>query len=307
MSEERILVSVIIPVYNRLDDIKRCIQSLQCSTMREFEIIVVDNCSTENIKEYVDTIAENDSSICCIRLNKNLMAAGGRNAGIAKARGKYLLFVDSDNIVAPDMIELLVEAMENDETIGMIGPVMLYYRKPSMVWFAGNDINLFTSRTIYWQHNKDISDLKRTGIYETHHLPNLMMVRKAVQQKIGLFDESYYIMYEEADYAMRVRNAGYKIMVCRDAITYHNCFLPEEVVDNEMRKLGCDNPERTFHFSKNRGIFIRKYAPWYGRIAYMIFFRFLFAAYYCGTALKNGRKDIAKAWWKGTFYKENMM
>lgn len=304
MSDEKFLVSVIIPVYNRLEDIKKCIQSIRRSTMRNVEIIVVDNCSTEDVKGYVNRLAVQDPAICCVGLDRNLMAAGGRNAGIKMAKGKYLLFVDSDNIVAPDMIEILVNVMEQNETIGMIGPIMLYYRKPDMIWFAGNEINMITSKTTYWNHNRNLSTLTRTGIYETHHIPNLMMVRKSVQQEVGLFDESYYIMYEEADYAMRVRNAGYKIMVCRDAITYHNCFLPEETVDNEMRKLGCDNPERTFHFSKNRGVFISKYAPWYGRIAYFLFFRTLFAMYYCGIAIKNNRMDIARAWLKGTFYKE---
>lgn len=304
MSDEKLLVSVIIPVYNRLEDIKKCIQSIKLSTMQNIEIIVVDNCSTEDIEGYIDTLAVRDSNIYCIRLNKNLMAAGGRNAGIERAKGKYLLFVDSDNIVAPNMIGLLVDVMEKNETIGMVGPVMLYYRKPEMIWFAGNEINMITSKTTYWNHNKDISSLTKRGIYETHHIPNLMMVRKSVQQEVGLFDESYYIMYEEADYAMRIRNAGYKIMVCRDAITYHNCFLPEEVVDNEMRKLGCDNPERTFHFSKNRGVFIKKYAPWYGKIAYFLVFRILFIVYYCSVAIKNGRMDIARAWLRGAFYKE---
>lgn len=130
-----------------------------------------------------------------------------------------------------------------------------------------------------------------------------MMTRRDVQKKVGKFDPEYYIMYEEADFATRIRNLGYEIEVFTEAITYHNCPTPDELLENEMRRLGCDNPERTYHFSKNRNIFMTKYAPWYGKLLYFCVFRFLFAMYYEKIAKKNNRKDIAKAWHKGMRYR----
>ena len=308
MAEERVLVSVIIPTYNRRDDVIRCVDSFLASNTTGggyLEIIIVDNASDDDTVERVTEKYRGNQEVRIIELPTNMMAAGGRNAGIKEAHGKFLLFSDSDNIVDPNMVSFLVRAMERDRTIGMIGPVMLYYRKPEMVWFAGNDFNMFTTKVKYRYGGKNISEVGQEGVYETHHLPNMMMVRKEVQNKVGLFDESYYIMFEEADYAMRVRKAGWRVMVCRDALTYHNVFLPEEVVDNKMRSLGLDNPQRAFHFGKNRGIFMKKYAPWYGRLAYMLFFRFLFAGYYCIEALKCGRQDIARGYWRGVFYHKN--
>lgn len=297
-------VSVIIPTFNRSEDVKKLLESLRKSTYRDFEIILVDNASTDSFCSIIDAWKEDDIPLQYVRLKKNMMAAGGRNAGIQYASGEFLCFVDSDNIIAPNMLSELVAAMDADPQIGMAGPVMLYYKKPERIWFAGNDINMITSKTTYWHKEQSIRSIKLEPVFETDHIPNLMMVRKSVQEQVGDFDESYYIMYEEADYAWRVRKAGYKIVVCERAVTYHNCYLQEEIVDNEMRKLGCENAQRTYHFSKNRGVFIRKYAPWYGKVAYFCVFRFVFAVMYCGIALKNRRPDIAKAWWKGIWYRE---
>lgn len=298
------VVSIIIPTYNRSKDIIKLLDSIAVSSFSDYEVIVVDNHSEEDIESLVRERAMTDERLKFVGLDFNMMAAGGRNEGIRNAKGDYFLFIDSDNVIDPDMIKNLISYMERDSHVGMIGPIMMYYRRPKMIWFAGNEINLITSRTIYWNHNEMIEHLKSSSLFETDHIPNVMMVSRKVQQEIGFFDEKYYIMYEEADFAARVRKAGYKIMVCKDAVTYHNCLLPSEIADNEMRKLGCDNPERTFHFSKNRGIFIRKYAPWYGRLAYFAVFRFLFIGYYCGAALKNHRADIARAYLRGAFYRE---
>lgn len=297
-------VSIIIPIHDRAEDLRRLLRSLSESKYKEYEIIVVDNASTESIVEVIRECNSMELPIEYIRLEKNMMAAGGRNAGIKHANGEFLCFIDSDNIVDEDMLTYLVESMDADPRIGMIGPLMLYFKRPERIWFAGNSINMVTSRTLYWHKEESRNEVSLDTLLETDHIPNLMMVRKNVQEEVGEFDETYYIMYEEADFAWRVRRNGYKIMVCTKAITYHNCYLQEEIVDNEMRKLGCDNPERTYHFSKNRGKFIRKYAPWYGKIAYFGFFRFVFAMLYCGIAIKNGGYDIAKAWWTGMWYKD---
>lgn len=270
------------------------------------EVIVVDNASTDYTADKVTEKYGIRSDVHIIRLEKNLMAAGGRNAGIKEAHGKYLLFADSDNIISADMIAVLVAEMEKDVAIGLIGPVMYYYRDSKRIWFAGNSLSKVTSKVNNWHHGKTIQECKLQHIYETDHLPNMMMVRRSVLESLTnpLFDPQYFIMYEEADFAERIRRKGYKVMCCPGAVTYHNIPLPEQNVENEMRKLGCDNPLRTYHFSKNRNIYMYKYAKWYGKLAYFMIFRFVFLAYYCIKALKNRRLDIAKAYIKGAFYRD---
>ncbi|MCQ2577026.1 MAG: glycosyltransferase family 2 protein [Treponema sp.] len=295
------LVSVIIPNYNRCDDLHNCLDSIINSDYSNIEIIVVDNNSTDNSKHMIDVYVHDYKNVKALYLEENLMAAGGRNAGIGISSGDYLLFVDSDNIIDTKMISNLVVAMENNQEIGLIGPVMYYYRDKSKCWFAGNTINTFTSKTRYYTDEKYLEKLRIEQNGNTDHIPNCMMVRKSVQEKIGLFDETYYIMYEEADFAKRISKLGYQVKVNADAITYHNIQLPSEI-NNPMRKLGCDNPVRTYHFSKNRNIYISKYASLFGKITYFCFFRFIYAGLYISYALIHKRPDIAKAWLRGVFY-----
>lgn len=300
------MVSIIVPTYNRAEDLYKLFHSIKESSYADWELIVVDNASTENIQKVVEDSFPietwGNKQVKYIRLDINMMAAGGRNAGIRMASGKYLACIDSDNIIDKDMLGHIVTVMEADETIGMAGPIMRYYKDPSRIWFAGTDVNMMTSRTVYW--DEELRDKK--SFYDTHHIPNLMVIRKACLDAVGCFDESYYIMFEEADMAVRIKNAGWKVVVVSDALTYHNIMLPEEISDNEMRKYGCDNPLRTYHFSKNRNTFIRRYARPFEKIVYFMVFRFAFLLFYCFLALKNNRPDIARAWLKGAFYKERV-
>lgn len=302
------MVSIIIPTYNRCSDVLMLLDSILASKYKKesLEIIVVDNASTDHTPDRIAEKYADESRIQIIRLEKNIMAAGGRNAGIKTAHGKYLLFADSDNIISADMIAVLVAEMENDDSIGLIGPLMLYYKDPQRIWFAGDSYNMITSKSNFWYQNQYINECCLKDVYETHNLPNMMMVRKSALEslKYPLFDPQYFIMFEEADFAERIRRGGHKVVCCSKAITYHNFPLPEETACDEMRKLECDNPLRTYHFSKNRNVFMSRYAKWYGKLAYFLMFRWAFMAYYCMKALKNRRSDIASAYFKGAFYRD---
>lgn len=293
-------VSVIIPTYNRCKDLMNCIESICNNIYTNIEIIVVDNASSDGTESAVkNSIYYGLDNFIYIKLPENVMAAGGRNAGIKKAQGDYLLFVDSDNIIDKNMIDQLVKEMEQNSQIGLIGPLMLYYKKKDMIWFVNNSINKMTSRTTYYHQNEIINLPPKTELLDTDHIPNVFMTRRKIILHVQSFDPIYYIMYEEADFAARIRASGYQIKVLTSAVTYHNVPLPDEETTNEMRKLGCDDPQRTYHFSKNRSIYMRKFAPWYGKILYFCIFEFVFAFCYSYVSIKNHRYDITKSWWKG--------
>ena len=101
------LVSVIVPVWNPGPGITRCIESLRNQTLEEIEMIFVDDCGTDDSMDKVRDAAEDDSRILIIENGKNIGAGPSRNRGIEAARGEYLSFVDPDDHVAPDFLELL--------------------------------------------------------------------------------------------------------------------------------------------------------------------------------------------------------
>jgi hypothetical protein len=218
------LVSIIIPTYNREREILECISSLLSISYRNFELIVVDNASQDNT---VVSIKEKFSNIRIVELNQNLGASEGRNEGIRHAKGEYLCFVDSDNIVDKNFLTDLVKLAESGNEIGFVGHKMYYFNDPKRIWYAGADISLLTSRTRYIGIN-EIDKGRHDQAREVGHIPNVWLVKKSVIEKIGMIDTDYIMHYEEFDWAMRAKKAGYKIMFCPTAVVYHNIPLPKK-------------------------------------------------------------------------------
>ena len=96
-------VSVIVPVYNAGRHLPRCVQSIQSQTMRDLEIILVDDGSTDGSARLCEELASADDRIRVFH-KKNGGVSSARNFGIEKAKGEYLLFVDADDFIHPDML-----------------------------------------------------------------------------------------------------------------------------------------------------------------------------------------------------------
>ena len=98
------LVSVVMPMYNAERHLGQCLGSLQKQTMKRFEVIVVDDGSTDNSCEVVEALARSDGRFTLLH-QEHGFAGRARNMGMARARGKYLLFLDSDDFFSPDLLE----------------------------------------------------------------------------------------------------------------------------------------------------------------------------------------------------------
>lgn len=293
------LVSVIIPTYNRAHMLCDCIDSILRSTYTNLEIIVVDNKSTDQTVDLVRSKYQEKAQVRIMKLKKNMMAAGGRNAGIKRANGDYLLFVDNDNIVCPDMIQRLVEEMEQDTHIGLVGPLSIDKYNNDKIWLASGDYNFFTSRPKTLYSGKRVEEVVLNKHYKTCYSPNVMMVRNDVIKAVGGFSRTYFAMYEEADFGYRIQKAGYQAYIVTDARTYHLGTVGEGEQE-KLRHLGIGFPERAFHFAKNRTVFMKKYARWYHMCSYYLVFLHIFTIYYVFMALRYRRKDIAAALIQGT-------
>ena len=106
-------ISIILPVYNNEKHLERCFDSILAQTFTDFEAVFVDDCSTDGSYELLKGYAASEPRICAIRQAKNSGPGAARNLGIEKARGKYLSFVDSDDMIAPDFLELLYNKAES--------------------------------------------------------------------------------------------------------------------------------------------------------------------------------------------------
>lgn len=109
-----IKVSVIIPVYNAQEHLEECLKSVTGQTLRDIEIICVDDGSTDNSLNILEKLAAEDSRII-IKRQQNLFAGAARNNGMESARGKYLEFWDSDDYFEKNALEVLYNKCENEK------------------------------------------------------------------------------------------------------------------------------------------------------------------------------------------------
>jgi len=204
----QLTVSVIIPTYNRVNYLKNTINSLLNQTNMPYEIIVIDDGSTDGTKEYLEEISQKYKIIKCF-YQKNSGPAKARNLGIKKARGNIIAFLDDDEIAHKNWIKVIVETFKKFDNIGGVGGPYIEER----------------SKNIYEKYLKlqfNITNSK--NFKKLPYLGGNTAFCKKVLQEIGGFDEKL-IRGEDVDLSFRIRLKGYKIIYNKDMIIYHfnNC------------------------------------------------------------------------------------
>ena len=121
---ESITVSVVIPVFNRDWQLRRALASVINQTFQDFEVIVIDDASTIDIKAVIDEF--NDERIKLYRNKRNLHAAASRNKGIGYSKGEYIAFLDSDDEWLPEHLRLRINYIKGTDLGGVYGPSLIY-------------------------------------------------------------------------------------------------------------------------------------------------------------------------------------
>ena len=181
MPEKNPTVSVIIPTYNRAHLIKRAIQSVLNQTYQDFEVIIVDDASTDNTEEVVKSF--NDPRIRYIRHEKNKGAAAARNTGIKTARGKYIAFQDSDDEWLPEKLEKQMKVFENAPAkVGVVYTDMWRIMRNKRKCYFSSPMITPEDGIIY----KQALDYKvmNIGIQTA-------VIKREVFEKVGMFDEKF--------------------------------------------------------------------------------------------------------------------
>jgi len=187
------LVSVIIPTYNRADFIIETVKSVLCQTYQDFEIIIIDDGSTDNTSDLIKTI--DDVRLKYIYQKNSGLPASPRNVGIKKAKGNFIAFLDSDDLWLPEKLEKQVEILANDDNIGLVYCNASYF---------GADYH-GDSTIVQKGYSGDVFD----KLIEKNFVPALsVMCRREVFTVAGLFDESKNLRAVE-DYELWMRIAKY--------------------------------------------------------------------------------------------------
>lgn len=274
------LVSVVIPTHNRKHSVKRLVQSVLKSTHKNVEIIIVDDASSDGTFSYLTKMFQKNEKVKILLNKKNLYTAATRNKGAVLAKGDYIFFVDDDNVVDKNTISELIKPFAEDHLIGEVGPVNYNLNSKKKVLWCITRRNMSTTKTY---QPRSLKEFGKRLTWSTADVPNAFIVRRAVLNKHKIkFREVFEIMYEESDYAYRVREAGLKVLVARNARIYHDI---EESGSKRKKKKDymyhfMDNPRRPYLTARNRLLFHSLYSTRIQMIFIVLVPIWLFCGYY---------------------------
>jgi len=209
------VISVVVLNYNGRRYLKRCISSLSAQSYGDFEVIVVDNGSTDGSVEYLEA---HFPRVKIVRNETNLGFAGGINAGIEHAKGKYILTLNNDTQADTNFVERLAEAMDSDKSVGMCASKMLF--PDGRI----NSTGICLSRSgAAWDRGMFEDDEGQYEELEEVFGPcaGAALYRKEMLDEIGLFDEDFFLYMEDVDLAFRARLAGWRCVYVPGAVVYH--------------------------------------------------------------------------------------
>lgn len=212
-------VSIIILNWNGKADTLACLNSLQKSTYSNQDIIVVDNGSGDDSVEQITSLYP---SVILLETGENLGYAEGNNVGIRYAlehHADYILLLNNDTVVAPDFLDQLVNAAEQNTAVGVFAATLFYMDQPETVWFAGAQWN---AKTLAFDY--PYQDEKLPAHITTHTdyaCGAALFFRADVAHTIGLLDARFFLVWEESDWCLRARRSGYGCQLVPSAYVWH--------------------------------------------------------------------------------------
>lgn len=203
------LVSIIIVNYNGKKHLEKCLNSLLQIKYQNYEIIIVDNHSTDGS---IELIMQRYPQVKLIELEKNCGFAEPNNIAAKTANGKYLHFLNNDTIVSPDFLGELVKAMEQDPNIAISQSMLL--RPDETVDSGGDYIDTLGRAYSSKKRPEQIQPiLSARGAS--------MMVRQDIFWNLGGFDKEFFATFEDVDIGWRAWISGYQVIIVPKSIVYH--------------------------------------------------------------------------------------
>jgi len=217
-------VFIIILNWNNWQDTLECLKSLKNLDYPNYEVVVVDNGSTDDsVKQIIN--ATRKDLVALIETGKNLGFSGGNNVGIKYALehgADYALILNNDTVVESNFLKKLVEVGESDENIGVLGPRINYIEPKDVVWFNGGKFSWPLKYNYHLDFRKKEGELKNFKPREVDFITGAaMFVKRSVFDKIGLLDERFFLYFEDMDFCLRAKSAGFKSVVVPEAKIYH--------------------------------------------------------------------------------------
>jgi GT2 family glycosyltransferase len=281
-------VGIVILNYNRLSDTLACVESLQRCNYEDKFCVVVDNSSTDGSGEQLrNALRRNDIQV--VETEKNLGFAGGNNFGIRHAltlKPNYILVINNDTLVEPDFLFPLVNALEDDPHAAAVTGTICYYPETDRIWTAGGISKPWKATCEHCLSDEPIQEIPPSGRYPVSFISGCaMLVRSDNLVNADLFDERFFMYFEDAELCARLQRSGRMLL-----------YVPESRIYHKVHHQG-DTPLTVYFGVRNRLLYAELTGTGitkYGAKLYI----------FVTVALKIlrwsvVRKDLLRAGWKG--------
>jgi hypothetical protein len=229
-------VGIVLVNYRGRDDTLECLESLRWLTYPSVVTVLVDNASGDGCPA---AVRERFPRVEVIENRENLGFTGGNNVGIRTALelgAEFVFLLNNDTTVHPALLGWLVSALTMDPKLGIVGPTMYYYDNPTEVWATGGKMDWRGQSTLLTEH-EPCDFIVGAGL----------MIRREVLREIGLFDDRFFLYYEESDLCARARAAGWGIASVPQAALWHKI----------SKTTGADSPLTLYYMRRNQLLYLR--------------------------------------------------
>ncbi len=239
-------VSIVIPIFNQLHFTKQCVEGILKHTRCKYELIFVDNASSDGTSDWLRQITAENNNFRMITNRENQGFAKACNQGALVAFGKYLVFLNNDTFPHEKWLDALVSTAEADDAIGILGSKLLYPN--GSIQHAGVVVGLKDGETypyhIYLCKPADAPYANKVREFQMV-TGACLFIRRNILDRIGAFDETYINGHEDLDLCLRVRATGYKVVYCPQSVLTHFEAQTKRLVglENFHYKKGVDNEE----------------------------------------------------------------
>jgi GT2 family glycosyltransferase len=248
------LLSIVVLTWNNFADTAECLHSLRKLNYLRYNVVLVDNGSTDGSIERLQSVFQ---EVKIIKNGENLGYAGGNNIGIEYALSKgvdYVLLLNNDTIVDVNLATELVQASHETKNLGIFGCVNYYYDDRKKVQFSGGIFNWKTGDIIdTTRHKIDKGQFQLLKEVDTV-AGSCLFFPTTVIKTVGLLDNRYFLTFEESDLCCRVKKAGYKVYTYMGAGIWHKVS-----VSGQAQKEGLNILK--YYAVRNRFLFLTKNSP----------------------------------------------
>ena len=233
----------------------------------KFIIVIVDNCSPDNSLSVLSDHFKDVSIVKTISSGRNGGYAYGLNYGIkyalASSRPDYILAINNDVVVSPDLLSNLIQSIEKTDLNVplLITGKMFYYAEPNKIWFAGGYFSRLRCMGMHTGIRKSDSEAFNKSRELTFATGCMWFFRESLLETVGFIPEEYFMYYEDVDYSMRVIKAGGKLL-----------YEPRAVLWHKVGASGNSGSIDYFFPNRNRIYLSRKYLSKKERAFFLLFF-----------------------------------